>query len=304
VRQFVRQRPPTTCAFDQIRRNKSTKEMGYHRDPERFRRLLNPEEANFTKDGFDVERVKPKHGLGDFRTPHPGAYPDLPRDFDDASAEEDWANSAASEEELRQLEFKYMVPNYETENFTFDTEHGILQEPDDEKAFYENVVVPRTQDQSFRKLSQQFAHEIGSSEVGGGSDYVTSQDQSEWAYVERLMPISQITRTQFEYKAFPSGFVPPNPANRDNEELEYFVGRTKFCMLPVYTVYKRLPDVVETTVGKCEGNMYKLRDELKDFLFRRYEQEFPSRVAELYGKIKFRGDFEQDFKEFLLNKGF
>ena len=62
--------------------------------------------------------------------------------------------------------------------------------------------------------------------------------------------------------------------------------------------------LVTTYIGKCEGNLFDLRDDLKKFLFERYEQEFMSQVAELYGKVKFRGDFEQDFKEFLIEKGF
>jgi len=305
VRHFVRQIPAQSCGaarFDRVKRFKSTRDLPYFQDPERLRRLLNPKEANYTKDGFEFERLKPMHGLGDFQTPHPGAYPDLPRDHDDISAEEDWANSAESEDELRQLEYKYTIPNYETENFTFDSEHGILQEARDERSFYENVIVPKSQNQSFRKISQQLL--TTSDNERGDSDYMTSKDSKEWSYVERLAPISSITHQEFDYKEHPSGFIPPNPDNRTNSGLEYFVGRTKYCMLPVYTRYERIQDVVETTVGKCEGNVYKLKDDLKDFLYERYEQEFPSQVAELYGKIKFRGDFEQDFKEFLLNKGF
>ena len=75
-------------------------------------------------------------------------------------------------------------------------------------------------------------------------------------------------------------------------------------MLPVYTEFKRLKDTVETTINHCEGDMYKLRDDLADFLQERYDQKFASQVAELHSEIKFRGDFEQDFKEFLLQKGF
>lgn len=305
MRQFVRRKPTSSVAvakFDQIRRSKSTKDMPHFRDPERFRRLLNREEANFTKEGFEYERLKPFHGLGDFQTPHPGAYPDLPRDHDDLSAEEDWANSAESEEELRQLEYKYTIPNYETENFSFDAERGILREAEDEREFYEKVVIPKSQNQSFRKISQQLVAEGENDKDVRG--YMTSKDSTEWSYVERLAPISSIIHQEFEYKEYPSGFTPPNPANRVNANLEYFVGRTRNCMLPVYTRYERIQDIVETRITKCEGNIYKLRDELQDFLFERYEQEFPSQVAELYGRIKFRGDFEQDFKEFLLMKGF
>ena len=40
------------------------------------------------------------------------------------------------------------------------------------------------------------------------------------------------------------------------------------------------------------------------FLDERYHLKFISRVAEVYGKVTFHGDFEVDFKEFLLQKGF
>jgi len=292
-----------TSATLEVRRHKSTKDGEYFRDPDRFRRLLNPKEANFTRDGFDVQRERPRHGLGDFRTPHPGSYPDLPRDYDDRNAEEDWANTAAnSEDELKQLEYKFVVPNFETENFSFDAEHGILQEAEDEREFYERVVVPKTQDLAFRKLAQEIPLDSQDEKVSG---YQTSKDPQEWAFVERLSPVSEVTPSQFEYKEYPSGFIPPNPAVRaDATNMDYFVGRTKFSMLPVYTDYVRTADKVETSVRKCEGNLYKLRDDMQAFLFERYEQEFPSQVAELYGRIKFAGDFEQDFKEFLLSKGF
>ncbi len=40
------------------------------------------------------------------------------------------------------------------------------------------------------------------------------------------------------------------------------------------------------------------------FLFPRYGMDFISQVAEVYGRVLFRGDFEEDFKEFLIEKGF
>ena len=141
--------------------------------------------------------------------------------------------------------------------------------------------------------------------AAGFNPNCVSKDPKEWAFVERLMPIRSVVKTDFEYKEYPSGFVPPNPEIREGKsELSYWVGRSRNCMLPVYV--KRLPeeDMVYTQVDKCEGDMYHLRDDMQQFLVDRYEQEFPSQVAELYGRIKFLGDFEQEFKEFLLNKGF
>ena len=57
-------------------------------------------------DGFD-EVTPIRHGLGDFRTPHPGPYPDnLPGSRPD-DPQQEWDNSRASPEELRHLEYRY-----------------------------------------------------------------------------------------------------------------------------------------------------------------------------------------------------
>ena len=51
--------------------------------------------------------------------------------------------------------FRYTIPNVETENFTFDRESGILQEADDEREFYQRVVLPKTKDLPFRSYTDQ-----------------------------------------------------------------------------------------------------------------------------------------------------
>jgi len=277
----------------------------FFKDPDRVRRVLSGwahrhsqvagrKERNFTKDGFDFPQPI-RHGLGDFRTPHPGPYPEnLPKGED---PESDWDNSRASPEELQQLEYRYSIPNYETENFSFDRETGILQEPEDEKDFYEKVVLPKTGNLPFRHKLHEGNREL---------DYEVSKDPAEWAYVDRLVPSGRVIKTDFDYgKEYPSGYVPPNPAVRQDESgHEYYVGRTRNGMMPVYTRYDRITDAVTTDVKKCEGNMYRLKEELDAYLFEKYEQSFPSQVAELYGRIAYRGDFEQEFKEFLVQKGF
>ena len=50
--------------------------------------------------------------------------------------------------------------------------------------------------------------------------------------------------------------------------------------------------------------MAALREELSEFLFEKYEQEFISQANELMQKVVFRGNFDADFKEFLKMKGF
>ena len=114
--------------------------------------------------------------------------------------------------------------------------------------------------------------------------------------MERLvLSKARLIKTDFEVgKEYPSGFVPPNPSLRVEDDA-YHVGRTHNCLLPVFTSYSRTQDAVTTTLSKCEGNLYQLREDLDAFLWDKYEQAFPCQVAELYGKLKYRGEFK--FKE-------
>ena len=61
---------------------------------------------------------------------------------------------------------------------------------------------------------------------------------------------------------------------------------------------------VSTKIGKCEGNLYKLREDIDNFLEKRYKREFIAQVSELQQCLLYRGEFEEEFKEFLLSKGF
>ena len=88
----------------------------------------------------------------------------------------------------------------------------------------------------------------------------------------------------------------------------YFVKRSPSWLFPVYVSQsegrglQRQP--VLTTIKRVEGNVAKLREDLSAFLMERYEQEFTSQANELMQKVVFRGNFDQDFKEFLKMKGF
>ena len=86
-------------------------------------------------------------------------------------------------------------------------------------------------------------------------------------------------------------------------------------MLPVYIQIdssekwdkfgnQELFEEVYTRMNKCEGNMYQLRDDIDQFLKDKYKQEFISQVSELQQRLVYKGDFEEEFKEFLLSKGF
>lgn len=137
--------------------------------------------------------------------------------------------------------------------------------------------------------------------------YTTSADPEEWSYVARYM-------NQCSSKTIPlpnssqnlsSGFVMPTAKPGDHP---YFVKRAPSWLFPVYVTQsegrglQRQP--VLTTIKRVEGNVAKLCEDLSDFLMERYEQEFTSQPNELMQKVVFRGNFDQDFKEFLKMKGF
>ena len=62
--------------------------------------------------------------------------------------------------------------------------------------------------------------------------------------------------------------------------------------------------ILITRLRKAEGNLFQLRKEIDDFLFARYKREFICQVSELQNMLLYNGDFEDELKEFLLNKGF
>ncbi len=76
-------------------------------------------------------------------------------------------------------------------------------------------------------------------------------------------------------------------------------------MLPVYTNLNRKRMLLTTIIKKADGNLFQLRDDLDKMLADRYGgMEFISQVSEVNSFLRYRGDFEQDFKEFLISKGF
>ncbi len=136
-------------------------------------------------------------------------------------------------------------------------------------------------------------------------DYTVSSDPVEWQHVENLLAPDLVPEVPVKDR-YPSGFVRPTARHGDHP---YFVRRTTSHLMPVYA--RRMANAdqgartfVVTVVRRADGDLFKLRDDLADFLRQRYDREFMSQVGEVYGRVLFRGDFEEDFKEFLLEKGF
>ena len=78
-------------------------------------------------------------------------------------------------------------------------------------------------------------------------------------------------------------------------------------MLPVYVRLqgaKHHRNILYTQIKKCDGDLWAFKKDIDDFLKQRYNMDFICQVAEVTSSLRYRGDFEADFKEFLLAKGF
>jgi len=182
----------------------------------------------------------------------------------------------------------------ESENFTFDWKK-VKSTPDEER---EDLI----------KFKEMFKIDEDFQQEHQRRQYVVSKDPTEWSFVERLIsqtkpktvPVPKVSAGE----ETPSGFQMPSAKPGDHP---YHVRRTASWMLPVYVDQpwrNGQPAAVRTTIRKVEGDVSALRNELSQFLFERYEQEFISQPNELMQKIVFRGNFDADFKEFLKEKGF
>lgn len=196
-----------------------------------------------------------------------------------------------SEEEQRRKSNPFLnsdLSRRSSDIFSFNPDH-IRQEVDEEKKHFRDMV------------SVYGEHRFGRPEHRiADRDYVASSDPEEWKFVEDLMPMELIPPIPVR-DSYPSGFVPPTAKPGDRP---YFVARTVHHMMPVYAEFNRKKMTLLTEVRKVDGNLFALRDDLDEFLEERYGMEFISQVAELYGVVRYRGDFEEDFKHFLLSKGF
>lgn len=134
-----------------------------------------------------------------------------------------------------------------------------------------------------------------------------SRDPAEWAAVESLLEQCRprtVPVPQTGSGPAPSGFTMPSARPG---QYPYFVRRPASWMLPVYVSQSEgalQPGHVITTVRRVEGDVEALRQQLLQFLFSRYKQDFVSQANELMQKVVFRGNFDADFKEFLRDKGF
>ena len=198
------------------------------------------------------------------------------------------------EETINAAMRKVEISNRALPGFVTYDPKNILQEPEDEQKQF----------QEYQELYGPHMFVKPRREVPADREFLVVKDAEVWAFVERLLPpekVPSLPRQLADSSMSPSGFRPPRVVPGT---FPYHVSRPKSHMLPVYSRLCRNQMTLTTSIKRVDGNLFKLKEELDAFLMERYRMEFIAQVAEVRGKIVYRGDFEEDFKEFLLEKGF
>ncbi|BGP29231.1 54S ribosomal protein img2, mitochondrial [Rhodotorula toruloides] len=94
------------------------------------------------------------------------------------------------------------------------------------------------------------------------------------------------------------GFTKPKKEVQQ-PKLTYFVPRTSFGELPVYTDYKQQGRRVLTVIRKTRGELTDLQQDI-----RKYIPESHPYIRPAAGALVLRGNWAREVKEFLWSKGF
>lgn len=121
----------------------------------------------------------------------------------------------------------------------------------------------------------------------------------EWKFVENLLPNLIIPEPK-EKSEYPSGWKPQN----FNPKSEYFIGRTRNHMMPVYLFINHRGMRRLTKIRRIQGDIWKLESELKIVIEKQFGKKIISRVNEMSGQIAFKGDFVGIVNKYLTEKGF
>nr|XP_006136668.1 39S ribosomal protein L49, mitochondrial [Pelodiscus sinensis] len=127
------------------------------------------------------------------------------------------------------------------------------------------------------------------------------ESTEEYKFVERLIPPTRIPAPpKHDQYPTPSGWRPPSDTP---PALPYFVRRSRMHNVPVYK------DITSgnrrmTVIRKIEGDIWALEKEVKEFLTQLAGKPPPIQVNEVTASIRIKGYFDNELKEWLLNKGF
>ncbi|KAL7673497.1 hypothetical protein ACOME3_008352 [Neoechinorhynchus agilis] len=126
-----------------------------------------------------------------------------------------------------------------------------------------------------------------------------------WKYVERVIPNELVPDPpQHSQYPTPSGWFPPEKTHL-SDQCPYLVRRTRFHQMPIYdysTIDEHVPCV---RIRKIEGDVWRMRDDLKTFLDAALNETNEIQVDEIRRCLVIRGNYHHDLIfEFLKQKGF
>ncbi|XP_028917250.1 39S ribosomal protein L49, mitochondrial [Ornithorhynchus anatinus] len=127
------------------------------------------------------------------------------------------------------------------------------------------------------------------------------ESESDYRFVERLIPPMAVPRPP-PHPGYPtpSGWRPPSDPPPD---LPYFIRRSRMHNVPVYT------DVTHgnrqmTVIRKVEGDIWALQRDVEEFLSPLMGKTPVTQVNEMTGTLRIKGFWDQQLKDWLLEKGF
>lgn len=122
----------------------------------------------------------------------------------------------------------------------------------------------------------------------------------EWKYVERILPKSTVPSVAPK-ECYSSGWTPQQP---NAFKQPYFIKRSKNHMVPVYLQIDYRGTRRRTFIKHITGDIWKLHNELLDYIEYYMAKKERSRVNEFTGQITINGDYVNLLKDYLVSKGF
>ncbi|XP_020633084.3 large ribosomal subunit protein mL49 [Pogona vitticeps] len=139
-------------------------------------------------------------------------------------------------------------------------------------------------------------------QVSGDQNYPgVVESTEEYKFVERLIPPTQVPLPpKHDHYPTPSGWKPPQDPPPD---LPYFVRRSRMHNIPVYTDLTHACRKM-TVIRKIEGDIWALEKDVKEFITPLLGKAPATQVNEVTNSIRIKGYFDQELKQWLMDKGF
>ncbi|KAJ7307496.1 hypothetical protein JRQ81_009519 [Phrynocephalus forsythii] len=144
--------------------------------------------------------------------------------------------------------------------------------------------------------------QVPTEQVSAGENYPgVIESTKEYKFVERLIPPTRIPQPpQHDHYPTPSGWKPPQDPPPD---LPYYVRRSRMHNIPVYANITHGSRKI-TIIRKIEGDIWALEKEVKEFIEPLLGRTPLTQVNEVNCSISIKGFFDEELKQWLMDKGF